>query len=59
MANRGSIPTGPSDQYLKLLKGEMAPEEYVKSVQKRVEDQSRGKPPSSPPATGGQAKRAR
>jgi hypothetical protein len=36
MTSQGSVPTGPSEQYLKLLKGELSPEEYAKGVKKRV-----------------------
>ena len=32
----GSIPTGPSEQYLRLLRGEIEPKEYAASVEKRV-----------------------
>lgn len=42
MAGRGSIATGPSEQYLRLLKGEITPEEYARSVKKRVDEQHRG-----------------
>jgi hypothetical protein len=36
MASQGSVPTGPSEQYLRLLKGEISPEKYAKGVKKRV-----------------------
>lgn len=39
MASEGSIPTGPSEAYLQLLKGRITPEDYVKGVKKRVSDQ--------------------
>lgn len=35
----GSIPTGPSEQYLRLLKGEISAKDYAKSVEKRVDKQ--------------------
>jgi hypothetical protein len=40
MTNRKSMPTGPSDQYIQLLKGEIAPANYVSSVKKRVDARS-------------------
>lgn len=41
MAKHGSVPTGPSEAYLRLLKQEITPEEYAKSVRKRLrEDRS-------------------
>lgn len=39
MATEGSIPTGPSDAYLRLLKGQITPEDYAKGVKKRVSAQ--------------------
>lgn len=36
MASEGSVPTGPSEAYLQLLKGRITPEDYVKGVKKRV-----------------------
>lgn len=39
MATEGSIPTGPSEAYLRLLKGEIGPEDYAKGVKKRVSAQ--------------------
>jgi hypothetical protein len=50
MTDKGSIPAGPSDQYLLLLKGEITPEEYAKSVKKRVDARPNGKEESSPVA---------
>ena len=49
MAQRGSVPTGPSEDYLRLLKREITAEEYAKSVKRRLrEDRSdRGSEPSS------------
>lgn len=43
VTDKGSIPAGPSDQYLLLLKGEITPEEYAKSVKKRVDARPNGK----------------
>ena len=57
MAQQGSIPTGPSDSYLRLLKGEITPEEYAKSVEKRVREPKRDAPKSSG-SQGTQPKRA-
>jgi hypothetical protein len=42
MTQRGSIPTGPSEQYLRLLKGEITPEEYRASVKDRLDAEKRG-----------------
>ncbi len=39
MASQGSVPTGPSEQYLRLLKGQITPEDYAKGVKKRVSAQ--------------------
>jgi hypothetical protein len=41
MASQGSVPTGPSEQYLKLLKGDLSPEAYAKGVKKRVRAERR------------------
>lgn len=43
----GSIPTGPSELYLKLLKGEITPENYAKRAKKRVQQELRQRPPAS------------
>ncbi len=43
MTHKGSIPAGPSEQYLLLLKGEITPEEYAKSVKERVDARPNGK----------------
>ena len=51
--NFGSVPTGPSELYLKLLKGEITAEEYAKQAKKRVRDEARQKP-----STGTQPERA-
>lgn len=58
MGTSGSLPTGPSEQYLRLLKGEISPQEYAKSVRERVDDQGRAEKTA---ATGSasQATRAR
>lgn len=45
----GSIPIGPSELYLKLLKGEIKPEEYARQAKRRIQEESR-----EPPATGTQ-----
>jgi len=37
----GSIPTGPSDLYLNLLKGIISPEDYAKKAKKRVREDAR------------------
>lgn len=41
----GSIPTGPSELYLNLLRGKISPEDYAKQAKKRVHAETR-KPPS-------------
>jgi hypothetical protein len=48
----GSVPTGPSELYLRLLKGEITPEEYARRAKKRVQEESRQRP-----ATGAQPQR--
>lgn len=40
----GSIPTGPSELYLDLLKGKITPEDYAKKAKRRVHRESREKP---------------
>ena len=42
MTKSGSSPTGPSEQYLRLLKGDITPEEYARSVEKRVDQLRHG-----------------
>jgi hypothetical protein len=42
----GSIPTGPSELYLSLLKGKITPEDYAKRAKKRVHEEAR-KPPTA------------
>lgn len=36
MKDMNSVPSGPSPQYLKLLRGQMSADEYVKEVERRV-----------------------
>jgi hypothetical protein len=43
----GSIPTGPSELYLQLLKGEITPEKYAKQAKKRVQEEARKRPSST------------
>lgn len=40
----GSVPAGPSELYLNLLKGKISPEDYAKKAMKRVHEEMR-KPP--------------
>jgi hypothetical protein len=40
----GSIPTGPSELYVQLLKGEITPEVYAKRAKKRIQEESRKRP---------------
>jgi hypothetical protein len=40
----GSIPTGPSELYLQLLKGEITPEAYAKKSKKRIQEEARKRP---------------
>jgi hypothetical protein len=47
MTKAGSIATDPSEQYLRLLKGEITPQEYARSVEKRVDAQDRREEPRS------------
>lgn len=47
----GSIPTGPSELYLQLLKGEISPEDYAKQAKKRSQDEAREKPKGARTAT--------
>ena len=56
MSHYGSVPTGPSELYLKLLKGEIAPAEYNKRVKDRGEAEERNQPSGD---TGAQSKRGR
>jgi hypothetical protein len=53
MPDYGSVPTGPSELYLKLLKGEITPEEYARAAKKRAQEDARQRPP----ATSAQPKR--
>lgn len=50
----GSIPTGPSELYLALLKGKITPEDYAKKAKQRVHRESRERPAE----TGAQPQRA-
>lgn len=50
----GSIPAGPSELYLNLLKGKITPEDYAKQAKKRVHEEARKRPAR----TGAQPKRA-
>jgi hypothetical protein len=38
MADRGSVPTGPSEQFLRLLRGEISTKDYARSVERRVRE---------------------
>lgn len=40
----GSIPTGPSDLYLQLLKGDISPQDYAEQAKKRIQDEARERP---------------
>lgn len=40
----GSIPAGPSELYLELLKGKISPEDYAKKAKKRVQREARERP---------------
>jgi hypothetical protein len=40
----GSIPTGPSESYLRLLKGEITPADYAKEAKRRGLEESRKQP---------------
>jgi hypothetical protein len=42
----GSVPTGPSELYLSLLKGTITPEEYAKKAKKRAQEEARQRPVS-------------
>lgn len=57
MAQSGSVPTGPSEAYLRLLKREITPEEYAKSVRQRLREDRSSNGSSS--ETGTQRQRAR
>lgn len=50
----GSIPAGPSELYLDLLKGKITPEAYAKRAKKRVQREAREKPTE----TGAQSQRS-
>lgn len=36
--NGGAVPTGPSEEYLRLLREEISPEEYAKRVKRRLRE---------------------
>jgi hypothetical protein len=40
----GSIPMGPSELYLQLLKGEITPEDYAKQAKKRIQNEAGERP---------------
>lgn len=46
----GSIPTGPSELYVKLLKGEISAEDYAKEAKRRIQEQSRQRPTEVQPS---------
>jgi hypothetical protein len=47
----GSIPIGPSELYLQLLKGEISPQDYAKQAKKRLQDEARERPRGKRTAT--------
>jgi hypothetical protein len=47
----GSIPTGPSELYLQLLKGEISPQDYAEQAKKRLQDEARERPRGKRTAT--------
>ena len=47
----GSIPTGPSELYLQLLKGEISPRDYAKQAKKRLQSEARERPKGKGTAT--------
>jgi len=47
----GSIPTGPSELYLQLLKGEISPQDYAKQTKKRLRNEARERPKGKRTAT--------
>lgn len=40
----GSIPMGPSELYLQLLKGKITPEDYAKKAKKRIQSEASERP---------------
>ena len=44
MSDYGSVPTGPSELYLKLLKGFITPKDYARAAKKRALDEGRQRP---------------
>jgi hypothetical protein len=55
----GSIPMGPSELYLQLLKGEITPEAYAKQAKKRIQSEANERPRGKRTATQGQRASAR
>jgi hypothetical protein len=47
----GSIPTGPSELYLQLLKGDISPQDYADQAKKRLQDEARERPRGKRAAT--------
>lgn len=47
----GSIPMGPSELYLQLLKGEITPEDYAKQAKKRIQSEANERPKGERTAT--------
>ena len=47
----GSIPMGPSELYLRLLKGEITPEDYAKQAKKRIQNEANERPQGRRTAT--------
>jgi hypothetical protein len=37
-ADRGSVPTGPSEQFMRLLRGEITAKDYARIVERRVRE---------------------
>jgi hypothetical protein len=42
-SNGGSVPTGPSEEYLRLLREEISAEEYAKRVKRRLREWPNGR----------------
>lgn len=47
----GSIPMGPSELYLQLLKGEITPENYAKQAKRRIQNEANERPKGKRSAT--------
>jgi hypothetical protein len=47
----GSIPMGPSELYLQLLKGEITPETYAEKAKKRIQSEANERPKGKRTAT--------